>query len=257
MGGLTLYANDSAVIDYSAPNTNYYGATETDEYGRPMYFTFAPTAAQIAAIRYHKITAVTFYLYMSYRYNASNAGVTIAILHESIDLQKITYNTEPFVYGGYKISGPLSLEPSGYYNRAVELKASELKNLLTYGAKATTSGKTVQTAKSSHKPYIEITYEDTTVTPELNAKSGVGVLASEIAQTIEWYYHWDSYSAYDLPTITAQQFRWRVKNSSTVHTIDLGANDTSVTIAAGEFPVGENEWAVQVTTSLGVTTLSS
>ena len=139
----------------------------------------------------------------------------------------------------------------------MELKASELKNLLTYGAKATTSGKTVQTAKSSHKPYIEITYEDTTVTPELNAKSGVGVLASEIAQTIEWYYHWDSYSAYDLPTITAQQFRWRVKNSSTVHTIDLGANDTSVTIAAGEFPVGENEWAVQVTTSLGVTTLSS
>lgn len=257
MGVLTLYANDSAVIDYSAPNTNYYGATETDEYGRPMYFTFAPTADQIAAIRYHKITAVTFYLYMSYRYNASNAGVTIAILHESIDLQKITYNTEPFVYGGYKISGPLSLEPSGYYNRAVELKASELKNLLTYGAKATTSGKTVQTAKSSHKPYIEITYEDTTVTPELNAKSGVGVLASEIAQTIEWYYHWDSYSAYDLPTITAQQFRWRVKNSSTVHTIDLGANDTSVTIAAGEFPVGENEWAVQVTTSLGVTTLSS
>ena len=139
----------------------------------------------------------------------------------------------------------------------MELKASELKNLLTYGAKATTSGKTVQTAKSSHKPYIEIPYEDTTVTPELNAKSGVGVLASEIAQTIEWYYHWDSYSAYDLPTITAQQFRWRVKNSSTVHTIDLGANDTSVTIAAGEFPVGENEWAVQVTTSLGVTTLSS
>ena len=257
MGVLTLYANDSAVIDYSAPNTNYYGATETGDYGRPMYFTFAPTAAQIAAIRYHKITAVTFYLYMSYGYNASNSGVTIAIMHEAIDLQKITYNTEPFTYGGYKIWGPSSLEPSGYYNTAVELKASELKNLLTYGAKATTTGKTVQTAKSSHKPYIEITYEDTTVTPELNAKSGVGVLASEIAQTIEWYYYWDSYSAYDLPTITAQQFRWRVKNSSTVHTIDLGANDTSVTIAAGEFPVGENEWAVQVTTSLGVTTLSS
>ena len=257
MGVLTLYANDSAVVDGSAPNTNYYGATETGDYGRPMYFTFAPTAAQIATIRYHKITAVTFYLYMSYGFNASNSGVTVAILPEAIDLQKITSNTAPFVYGGYKIWGPSSIEPSGYYSTAEQIKASELKNLLTYGAQATVSGKTVQTAKSSHKPYIEITYEDTPTTPELNAKSGVGVLASEIEQTIEWYYFWDSIYTYDLPTITAQQFRWRVKNSSTVHTIDLGADATSVTIAAGELPVGENEWAVQVTTSAGVTTLSS
>lgn len=255
MGVLTLYANDSAVIDFEAPNTNYYSAS-VSEGVRDMFFTFAPTTAQLAQIRYRKITAITFYMYMSYDVYISNNGVNITVLSSPIDLQKVTYNTAPMGYGGCRIRGPSKIEPSGYYNAAKTIAPNELKDLLTYGAKAVPNGMIVQTAKSSYKPYIEITYEDTPAAPELNAMGGTGVLASEIEQTIKWYYHWDYY-VYDTPTITAQQFRWRVKNSSTVHTIDLGANDTSVTIAAGELPVGENEWAVQVTTSAGVTTLSS
>ena len=257
MGVLTLYANDSAVVDNSAPNANYYGATETGDYGRPMYFTFAPTAAQIAAIRYHKITAVTFYMYMSYGYNASNAGVTIAILNETIDLQKVTYNTGPFVYGGYKIWGPSSIEPSGYYNTAAELKASELKNLLTYGAKATVSGKTVQTAKSSHKPYIEITYEDMTAAPTIYLTES-GNRASEIDQKFEWSTYWaDGLYIFELPEISKQTLKWRVKNSSTANSVSVAQGENSADIGKNTFPVGDIEWTVQADTAQGGSTTAT
>ena len=250
MGILTLYANDSAVVDYASPNTNFYSATQTGDYGRPFFFTFAPTAAQIEKIRYRKITAVTIYMYMAYYYNASAAGVEIRTLSEPINLQTITYNTAPLGYGGYKIYGPSSFESSGYYNVATTMGAAELKNLLTYGAKATTSGKTVQTAKSSYKPYIEITYEDETASPYFSLY-GATVRASEIKQTFKWAVNWSSYYVYDTPTVVAQQFKWRVKNSATIHTVDVGANGTSAEIDAGELQVGANEWAVQVTTSTG------
>lgn len=250
MGILTLYANDSAVVDYASPNTNFYSATQTGDYGRPFFFTFAPTDAQIEKIRYRKITAVTIYMYMAYCYNASNAGVEIRTLGEPINLQTITYNTAPFGGGGYKIYGPSSLESGGYYNVATTMNARELKNLLTYGAKATTSGKTVQTAKSSYKPYIEITYEDETASPNFSMY-GATIRASEIKQTFKWAVNWDTYYTYDIPTITAQEFKWRVKNSATVYVVDAGANGTSVEIDAGELQVGANEWAVQVTTSTG------
>lgn len=250
MGILTLYANDSAVVDSASPNTNFYSATQTGDYGRPFFFTFAPTDAQIEKIRYRKITAVTIYMYMAYYYNASNAGVEIRTLGEPINLQTITYNTAPFGYGGYKIYGPSSLESGGYYNVATTMGAGELKNLLTYGAKATTSGKTVQTAKSSYKPYIEITYEDETASPNFSMY-GATIRASEIKQTFKWAVHWDTYYTYDIPTITAQKFKWRVKNSATIHMVDAGANGTSAEIDAGELQVGANEWAVQVTLSTG------
>ena len=250
MGILTLYANDSAVVDYASPNTNFYSATQTGDYGRPFFFTFAPTDAQIEKIRYRKITAVTIYMYMAYCYNASNAGVEIRTLGEPINLQTITYNTAPFGNGGYKIYGPSSFESGGYYNVATTMGAGELKNLLTYGAKATTSGKTVQTAKSSYKPYIEITYEDETASPNFSMY-GATIRASEIKQTFKWAVNWDTYYTYDIPTITAQEFKWRVKNSATVYVVDAGANGTSVEIDAGELQVGANEWAVQVTTSTG------
>ena len=250
MGILTLYANDSAVVDSASPNTNFYSATQTGDYGRPFFFTFAPTDAQIEKIRYRKITAVTIYMYMAYYYNASNAGVEIRTLGEPINLQTITYNTAPFGYGGYKIYGPSSLESGGYYSVATTMGAGELKNLLTYGAKAHTSGKTVQTAKSSYKPYIEITYEDETASPNFSMY-GATIRASETKQTFKWAVHWDTYTTYDIPTITAQKFKWRVKNSATIHMVDAGANGTSAEIDAGELQVGANEWAVQVTLSTG------
>ena len=250
MGILTLYANDSALVDFEAPNTNFYNATQTGDYGRPFFFTFAPTDAQIEKIRYRKITAVTIYMYMAYYHNTSDPGVEVRILDGPINLQTITYNTAPFGYGGYKIYGPSSLESGGYYNVATTMGIGDLKRLLTYGAKATTSGKTVQTAKSSYKPYIEITYEDETASPSFSMYGAV-IRASEIKQIFKWNVYWDDYAIYDVPTITAQKFKWRVKNSATIHMVDVGANDTSAEIDAGELQVGENEWAVQVTTSTG------
>lgn len=250
MGILTLYANDSALVDFEAPNTNFYNATQTGDYGKPFFVTFAPTAAQIEKIRYRNITAVTIYMYMAYYYNASDAGVEVRTLNGPINLQTITYNTATFGYGGYKIYGPSRLESSGYYNVATKMGAAQLKNLLEYGASVTTSGKTVQTAKSAYKPYIEITYEDETASPNFSMY-GATIRASEIKQTFKWAVYWDTYYTYDIPTITAQKFKWRVKNSATVYVVDAGANGTSVEIDAGELQVGANEWAVQVTTSTG------
>lgn len=250
MGILTLYANDSALVDFEAPNTNFYNATQTGDYGKPFFVTFAPTAAQIEKIRYRNITAVTIYMYMAYYYNASDAGVEVRTLNGPINLQTITYNTATFGYGGYKIYGPSRFESSGYYNVATKMGAAQLKNLLEYGASVTTSGKTVQTAKSAYKPYIEITYEDETASPSFSLY-GETIRASEIKQTFKWAVYWNSYYVYDTPTVAAQQFKWRVKNSSTIHTVDVSANGTSAEIDAGKLKVGANEWAVQVTTSTG------
>ena len=259
MGTLTLYANDSAIVRTDNPNTNYYSATQTtsDDFGNycRMLMTFAPTSAQLAALRYKKITAITYYLFCS---QINSGGTTndpeIYLLTEKPQLRSVTYNTMPGASLKLAtIPKPYSLENNKYRSTATTISAANLKMLLENGACVYPNmNVVVQSAKGSNKPYIVITYEDQTAVPKIYLTES-GKRASEIAQEFKWYLQWDSYYTYELPTVASQTLKWRVKNASTANSVSVGADETSATLPARTLPVGSLEWTIQLTTSQGGT----
>ena len=259
MGTLTLYANDSAIVRTDNPNTNYYSATQTtsDDFGNycRMLMTFAPTSAQLAALRYKKITAITYNLFCS---QINSGGTTndpeIYLLTKKPQLRSVTYNTMPgMALKLATIPKPYSMENNRYRSTATTISAANLKMLLENGACVYPNmNVVVQSAKGSNKPYIVITYEDQTTVPKIYLTES-GKRASEIAQEFKWSLQWDSYYTYELPTVASQTLKWRVKNASTANSVSVGADETSATMPAGTLPVGSLEWTIQLTTSQGGT----
>lgn len=259
MGTLTLYANDSAIVRTDNPNTNYYSATQTtsDDFGNycRMLMTFAPTSAQLAALRYKKITAITYYLFCS---QINSSGTTnnpeIYLLTEKPQLRTVTYNTMPGASLKLAtIPKPYSLENNRYRSTATTISAANLKMLLENGACVYPNmNVVVQSAKGSNKPYIVITYEDQTAVPKIYLTES-GKRASEIAQEFKWALQWDSYYTYELPTVASQTLKWRVKNASTDNSVSVSVDETSATLPAGTLPVGSLEWTIQLATSQGET----
>nr|DAH23921.1 MAG TPA: Oligo alginate lyase [Caudoviricetes sp.] len=259
MGTLTLYANDSAIVRTDNPNTNYYSATQTtsDDFGNycRMLMTFAPTSAQLAALRYKKITAITYNLFCS---QINSGGTTndpeIYLLTGKPQLRSVTYNTMPGASLKLAtIPKPYSLENNKYRSTATTISAANLKMLLENGACVYPNmNVVVQSAKGSNKPYIVITYEDQTAIPKIYLTES-RKRASEIAQEFKWSLQWDSYYTYELPTVASQTLKWRVKNASTANSVSVGADETSATLPAGTLQVGSLEWTIQLTTSQGGT----
>ncbi len=261
MGVLTLYAADSAIVRRDQPNTNFYSATQTtsDDYGAycMMFMKFSPTASQLAQIKGRKIQAVTYYLYCSKIVSSSSSNnIYWDILNTSVNLQTVTWNTMPdYAYGGPVIPGPNNFADNQYSNAADDTSAKDLKRMLDFGARIShLSNEIVQTAKGSNRPYIEITYSDDYAAPDVSPYDTPRPPASETDTTFKWEKEFSEASVYDPPGFTAQSFKWRVKNSSTINTVTVPVDENSCTIPAGTFPIGAIEWTISLTTDLGATT---
>lgn len=254
MGTLKIYAADSAVIKYSAPSSNFHAATLLEAADLAIV-TFKPTESQLAMIRGHRITSEKIYAYATYRYSSSTT-TDVYILNEAVNINAVTYNTRPMsMWGGRcQIYGPTSLQPSGYYGTEIGRRGEDLQKTFDYGVLMQAGGVDIQTAKGTNKPYIEITYEDKTATPEIVSRYKQTVRASEIDQIFRWLLRWNEQYIYgEAPTVASMKMIWRAKNASTTHAKEVDPDETEVTISAGTLPTGALEWTVQVTTSLGAT----
>lgn len=259
MGTLKIYASDSAVLRYDTPNANYHSSDLLDGYDRQdeMIVTFAPTETQLTKIRYHKITAITWYIYSQNKKNSGTSGLHINPLKSAVDLATVTYASKPAAdrTTSWAIFAGAS-ETAGYKNGTKKENAETLRKIFDFGAYVTADyGIVAQTAKGTYKPYIEIAYEDETATPYIYPTEE-GTRASEKDQTLGWTWAWGAGENYGDPQISGFAVLWRTKGTSTTHTITAGAGQKHVTVAAGTFPVGEIEWAVRATTDQGATSTS-
>nr|DAL06283.1 MAG TPA: Interferon alpha/beta receptor 1, Interferon I interferon signaling complex [Caudoviricetes sp.] len=259
MGALKIYASDSAVLRYDTPNANYHSSDLLDGYDRQdeMILTFAPTEMQITKIRYHKITAITWYIYGQNKKSSGTSGLHINPLKSTVDLAAVTYATKPDAdrTTSWAVFAEAS-EAAGYKNGTKKENAETLRKLFNFGAYVTADyGIVAQTAKGTYKPYIEIDYEDETATPYIYPTEE-GTRASEKDQTLGWTWAWGAGENYGDPQISGFAVLWRTKGTSTTHTITAGAGQKHVTVEAGTFPVGKIEWAVRATTDQGATSTS-
>lgn len=263
MGTLKIYASDSAAIRAEAPNENFYSATRMDQYNdfSDAIVTFAPTEAQIAQIKYHEITSITWYVYGQNMQSATgqyNNRLRINLLTQKTDLKTVTYATRPEKsYVDTWVLYVSKADGTGYKNDTAKVGADTLKKLFEYGAYMTADyGIIAHTAKGTYKPYVEVTYADETATPYVGTQEE-GYRASAKDQALAWYWGWSGTDRYyDIPQVAGFDVLWRVKGASTTHTIAADADQKYVTVAAGTFPVGTIEWAVRATTDQAATSMS-
>lgn len=104
---------------------------------------------------------------------------------------------------------------------------------------------------SGNEPSIVLVWEDVVPDVHLDYPATNFYINPQRPYTFRWSLA-QSLVSEDRTVLThTDVLKWRVRGSATIH--DIPAGDGSVVVRAGTFPRGDIEWAVEVTTSDGVT----
>jgi hypothetical protein len=129
-----------------------------------------------------------------------------------------------------------------------------LSNWYRYGISVWTI-KSIDTAYSSYKPYMVVSYldDDVTVTP-----TGMSPASGYVPKGSTNVFSWGlaiSGECLEEVKATSTTFRWRAGSSGTINTIACGTAQ-KVTVPAGTFTTDDIQWSVSVTLNTGETVTS-
>ena len=148
----------------------------------------------------------------------------------------------------------ISASPERIWHYDSNRTSGGLSNWYRYGVDVRAI-RSIDTAYSSYKPYMVVSYldDDVTVTPT-GMSPASGYVPKGSANVFSWGL---SVSGECLEEVkaTSTTFRWRAGSSGTINTIACGTAQ-KVTVPAGTFTTDDIQWSVSVTLNTGETVTS-
>lgn len=261
----TIYADKSAYLPYEYPNTNDHSSatitpSDIDRDRLLVGFSGAPSS-----MRFKRVDKCTLYLHgvgADANYSAAKGefyySFRVYSLSETFDAETATYNNQP-----------AGQNWKGYWNPGAESPSTSPGHIWHYDSNATRGGlndwyrygvsvraiRSIDTAYSSYKPYMIVSYldDDVTVTPT-DMSPASGYVPKGSASVFSWSLS-TSGECLEEVKATSTTFRWRAGSSGTVNTIACGTAQ-KVTVPAGTFTTDDIQWSVYVTLNTGETVTS-
>lgn len=261
----TIHANKSAYLPYANPNTNDHSSTtiipsDVDRDKFLVGFSGAPNS-----IRFKRIDKCTLFLHGvgdQQGYSGSKDSwwhrFRAYELAEAFNAETVTYNTAPSegtYKGRWDPEGTSAAETTGHiWHSGENITKGGLSNWYRYGLSVWTI-KSIDTAYSSYKPYMVVSYldDDVTVTP-----TGMSPASGYVPKGSTNVFSWGlaiSGECLEEVKATSTTFRWRAGSSGTINTIACGTAQ-KVTVPAGTFTTDDIQWSVSVTLNTGETVTS-
>lgn len=261
----TIYANKSAYLPYAYPNTNDHSSatiipSDVDRDKFLVGFSGAPNS-----IRFKRIDKCTLFLHGvgdQQGYSGSKDSwwhrFRAYEIAEAFNAETVTYNTAPsegMFNGRWDPEGTSAAETTGHiWHSGENITKGGLSNWYRYGISVWTI-KSIDTAYSSYKPYMVVSYldDDVTVTP-----TGMSPASGYVPKGSTNVFSWGlaiSGECLEEVKATSTTFRWRAGSSGTINTIACGTAQ-KVTVPAGTFTTDDIQWSVSVTLNTGETVTS-
>lgn len=295
MPTFTVQASGSTAVAKNHPNTNYSDLTQYKLYVEPftnhsgsydgwdnILLKFGEPAA---AYKYKRVTMVRLVIYAMPTAGILGSWGSAYIaaygqgLAEPLDTSTVTYATQPKLYGNgdgvgsarwselnQVVQAEVVFSMSLYEAARKKNLESGMRNGFAFAFSSGGDGRASEAifygVKSSYKPFLECEYSD----------DDVGIQASDFAPSSGAFvnrkqkntFTWACKDDTDLTQVcfaeikqTSAVFEWRVKNASTLKTINVSGATTACTVPANTFPSGTIEWRVKVTANSGTTTTSA
>ena len=157
--------------------------------------------------------------------------------------------------GRWDPEGTSAAETTGHiWHSGENITKGGLSNWYRYGISVWTI-KSIDTAYSSYKPYMVVSYldDDVTVTPT-GMSPASGYVPKGSANVFSWGLAISGECLEEVKA-TSTTFRWRAGSSGTINTIACGTAQ-KVTVPAGTFTTDDIQWSVSVTLNTGETVTS-
>lgn len=261
----TIYANKSAYLPYAYPNTNDHSSatiipSDVDRDKFLVGFSGAPNS-----IRFKRIDKCTLFLHGvgdEQGYSGSKDSwwhrFRAYELAEAFNAETVTYNTAPSegtYKGQWNPEGTSAAAETGrIWHSGENITKGGLSNWYRYGLSVWTI-KSIDTAYSSYKPYMVVSYldDDVTATPT-GMSPASGYVPKGSANVFSWGLAISGECLEEVKA-TSTTFRWRAGSSGTINTIACGTAQ-KVTVPAGTFTTDDIQWSVSVTLNTGETVTS-
>ena len=252
-------------MPYAYPNTNDHSSatiipSDVDRDKFLVGFSGAPNS-----IRFKRIDKCTLFLHGvgdQQGYSGSKDSwwhrFRAYELAEAFNAETVTYNTAPsegMFNGRWDPEGTSAAETTGHiWHSGENITKGGLSNWYRYGLSVWTI-KSIDTAYSSYKPYMVVSYldDDVTVTP-----TGMSPASGYVPKGSANVFSWGlaiSGECLEAVKATSTTFRWRAGSSGTINTIACGTAQ-KVTVPAGTFTTDDIQWSVSVTLNTGETVTS-
>lgn len=261
MSTVTLYSNASALVREDNPDNNYSSDTQVVLKGlntgiseRYLLVSFSQPEGDL---QYKSIQSIEGYVYLTPDPSTGKGfWAEVGVLNSSFSENTATWNNQS-QNTSWKMSATLkTLTTSAAYCHN-SLYSDVLVNVLRYGiaARADMYFGSVDTSRSTNKPYIVATFADEVsgVYPAYATPSS-GYLAKNQEHEFSWTPKTAANTYTPIEQVSAV-FRWRYSSSDTVHEISL-TTDRSVTLPASVFTEDTFEWQVSITANSGATRTS-
>lgn len=252
-------------MPYAYPNTNDHSSktiipSDVDRDKFLVGFSGAPNS-----IRFKRIDKCTLFLHGvgdQQGYSGSKDSwwhrFRAYEIAEAFNAETVTYNTAPsegMFNGRWDPEGTSAAETTGHiWHSGENSTKGGLSNWYRYGISVWTI-KSIDTAYSSYKPYMVVSYldDDVTVTP-----TGMSPASGYVPKGSTNVFSWGlaiSGECLEEVKATSTTFRWRAGSSGTINTIACGTAQ-KVTVPAGTFTTDDIQWSVSVTLNTGETVTS-
>lgn len=250
MGTVKLYANKGAVIHSGFPGSNFATRTVEDLEGSNSVWQLYGFQSIPDSLLFKPILSVQPWMFVYGQLTSANAWCVA--LGEDFDRATVTWNTMP-AQSEYFVQSHLQ-----YYDAVLNQYCPFFQlgdqvarfDAIRYGLRFSGYGALeFDSDKGTSKPYLEVNYGDTDVTPGASGSPQSGYVDKNKAKTFYWYLSGDD-TCIGSFTQTSATFRWRVGSDGEIHTVSAGTTG-SVTIPAGTFPTGTIQWQVTVSVNSG------
>lgn len=256
----TIYATRSAFVQYEYPNANDHSSTTVtaqNQYNDALLIGFGTAPSNV---KFKKIEKCALNLYgtgkkdreysdgeNSYRFYARS-------LQAEFDENTVTYSDKP--NGTYAQWYPSWLGKTGKAWHVGDNNVGGNLRLWYKCGVIVSQIATLDTAKSSNRPYMVVQYLDENVKAEpTDMAPASGYVPKKAANTFSWGLKLSGECLEEVKA-TATVFRWRAGSTGTINTINCGTAQ-KVTVKAGTFTASEIQWSVVVTLNTGETVTSS
>lgn len=253
MPEVTIYASRSVYLPYEYPNTNDHTSariTPADKERDRFLIGFEEAPGNV---KFKKIDSCQLFLHgRPTRRTVDTSGtyyVYFKVVYRSsgFDEKTATYNNTPYEYGGGN-AFPEAVDTGGalwtadrnkyglydWYRNGVEVSQIDY----------------IDTAYSSYKPYVIVSYLADNVTAVLRSMSPAsGYIPKGKDNVFSWGIA-ETGICLEKVKATATTFRWRAGTSGTINTIACGTAQ-KVTVPAGTFTTNDIQWSVSVTLNTG------
>ena len=254
MPEITVYANRSAFLPYNQPNINDH-TSETAEFSNNDKSVLLVGFDIPEAIRYKLLDTVQFFAYS----DSWNTSPKVDGLAAGFDVQTASYNNKPtsrYVTHLFNKDGTYNTR-TRCWRYSNKIKSTE------YAAEGLRNGFSItreidgwiDTAYSSNKPYIIVTYLDQNAEGLIDSLSPTsGYVAKTKANTFTWSISSSGICIGEVKQ-TSAAFRWRAGTGGEIHTINCGTAQ-SVTVPAGTFADDTIQWSIEAALNTGDTVTS-